>query len=339
MTVNERTTFADIAARVGTSVSTVSKVLNGRPGVSDELRDQILTLLNETQYTRRSAGHQTPSRLIEIVFADIHGLWSSRLLYGAEAEANQAGVSLVVGSIHERSLGNRRWIEQFRKRWPRGLVLVACRVKDDLDMTLRRLRVPYLFVDPLTAIPDNVVSIHVTNFAGTREATQHLADLGHRRIAAITGTLDLTYALERLDGYRAALSQAGIGYDSRYVRYGAMDVASGYRLGGELLDLADRPTAIFAGSDLQAYGVYSAARERGIAIPADLSVIGFDNLESCEWCFPRLTTVDQPLEDMGALAVRTILSGLWNDPGPVSPRIDLPSTLVVRESTAPPPAL
>jgi len=336
VTTNERTTFADIAADLGTSVSTVSKVINGRPGVSDALRDRILAALDEAQYTRRGEGPRPPGKIIDFVFTEVRGEWPTRILCGAEAEAYRLGVALVVGSIHGRLLGSKRWLEGLLDRRSSGLVLVACRTRPDLDRTLRRLRVPYLYVDPLGPVPENVPTINVTNFAGARDATQHLTDLGHRRIGLITGPPDLSYSQERLDGYAAALRRAGIEYDPALVRYGLMNETSGHELGGELLDLSDRPTAVFAGSDLQAHGLYLAAAERGIAVPGDLSVVGFDNLDSGAWCSPRLTTIDQPMEDMGALAVRMILSAAAGEPMPTASRTELASTLVVRESTAPP---
>ena len=331
-----RVTFADVAAEVGTSVSTVSKVINGRPGVSDELRDRILKALDRTQYARRGDGSRAPGRLIDLVLPDISGEWPTRVLSGAEEEAFRAGVALVVGSAHARLLSNRRWLDGVRDRRSSGIILVACRIRPEFERTLRRLSIPYLYVDPLGTAPPDVPSIDVTNFAGARDATLHLADLGHRRVALITGPPDLSYSQERLDGYGAALARAGLEFDMGLVRYGKMDEASGFQLGGELLDLPNPPTAIFAGSDLQACGLYQAARSRGIAIPGDLSVVGFDNLHSGEWCSPRLTTVNQPLEDMGALAIRTILGAAAGDAMSAAPHIELAATLVVRESTAPP---
>ena len=332
----QRITIADIAARAGTSASTVSKVLNGRPGVGNEKRDQILALLDGTRYKRRGAGRRSQSGLIDIVFADIHGLWSARLLYGAETAASRFGVALVVSSVHSRTLGNRHWVEKFKERCSVGLVVVATRLRPELSSELRRLRAPYVFLDPLGAVPEDVPVISCTNFAGARDATQHLVDLGHRRIALITGPADLLYSQERLDGYRVTLDRANLPYGPDYVRFGAMNEESGCRLGAELLDLPEPPTAIFAGSDLHAHGVYEAAADRGLVIPDDLSVVGFDNLPSGKWSSPKLTTVDQPLEDMGALAIQTLLVAARQDVGQTGQRFELATTLVVRQSTAPP---
>ena len=338
MVAQERITIAEIAAQAGTSVSTVSKVLNGRAGVGNQRRDQILALLEAGGYQRRGEGRRSRSGLIDLVFADVHGLWSARLLFGAEAEASRAGVALVVGSLHSRTLGNPHWVEKFKQRRSDGLVVVASRMRPDLGAELRRLRAPYVVLDPLGPTPEGVPSISATNFAGARDATQHLIDLGHRRIGLITGPAELPYSQERLDGYRSALVRAGIEFEERLVRYGMMDEESGHRHGGALLDLRDRPTAIFAGSDLHAHGVYTAAASRGIAVGSELSVVGFDNLQSSSWCSPTLTTVNQPLEEMGGLAIRTLVAMVRQDGGEVAQRVELATTLVVRESTCPPPA-
>jgi DNA-binding LacI/PurR family transcriptional regulator len=334
--VGRRTTIAEIAAQAGASVSTVSKVLNGRPGVGDQQRDRILTLLAQAEYTRRGEPKPADLALIDLVMADLHGGWSARVLHGAEAEAHRAGFALVVSALHTPTLGERGWLDGFRARRSAGLIVAASRTRGGLARQLRRLRVPCVLLDPLSASPAEVATIATTNFAGSRDATQHLIDLGHRRIGLISGPADLPYSLERLDGYRAALAHADIAFDAGLVRYGAMDPESGHRLGGELLDLPDAPTAIFTGSDLHAHGLYRAAGQRQVSIPDRLSVVGFDNLDSGQWCAPPLTTVNQPLEDMGALAVRAVLA-----PGPAdggrATRVELATSLIIRESTAPPP--
>jgi len=168
-------------------------------------------------------------------------------------------------------------------------------------------------------------------------ATDHLIGRGHRRIGAIGGPPDYLCSRARLDGYRSALERAGLDYDPALVRPGDFYYEGGFVHGGELLDLADPPTAIFAGSDQQALGVYEAARQRGLRIPQDLSVVGFDDLPVVRWLSPPLTTVRQPLAEMGRAAadmLGTLIEGL---PLP-SKRVELTTELIVRESTAPAPS-
>src|SRR5690606_24496023 len=166
--------------------------------------------------------------------------------------------------------------------------------------------------------------------------TRHLVDLGHRRIAAISGPQRMLCSRARVDGYRAALETAGLPVDLDLLRTGDFHHDAGYRLGKELLSLPDRPTAVFAGNDLQALGLYEAARELGLRIPEDLSVVGFDDLPVARWVGPPLTTVRQPLTEMAEAAARLVLDLGRADEAPAATRVELATSLVVRSSTASP---
>ena len=176
-------------------------------------------------------------------------------------------------------------------------------------------------------------SVGATNWAGGLAATDHLLSLGHRRIGAITGPAGYLCSRARIDGYRSALDRLGAQFDPLLVRHGDFQHEGGFVRGGELLDLAEPPTAIFAGSDQQALGVYEAARQRGLRIPQDLSVVGFDDLPAARWVSPPLTTVRQPLADMGRVAAEML--GSLIDGVPLrGQRVELATELIVRESTA-----
>ena len=329
-------TIAEIAARAGTSISTVSKVLNGRPGVGDAKRAQILRLIQQAGYTGRSGQSKKPSRLIEFVMRGIDTMWATQMLVGAEAEAARAGVGLVISATHGRLIGNRHWIDRLSERHSDGVVVVASRIHAGIEAELSRLRIPYVLVDMAGSPPPGVVVVGATNAAGGRSAVDHLVELGHRRIAIITGNRELACSQERLDGYVASLVRANITPRSDYIAFGNFDISGGYRAACEMLDSAEPPTAIFAGSDLQAFGVYQAARERDLSIPEDLSVVGFDDVPLCEWLMPRLTTVRQPLEEMAQQGVRMVMAMAYQDAEPSPTKLELATTLIVRESTAPP---
>jgi LacI family transcriptional regulator, galactose operon repressor len=179
-------------------------------------------------------------------------------------------------------------------------------------------------VDPANTPPPDCPSVGATNWAGGLAATDHLLGLGHRRIGAITGPIDMLCSLARLDGYRSALERAGVRFDRGLVRYGDFMHEGGFARAVELLNLPEPPTAIFAGSDQQAFGVYEAARQRGLRIPEDLS-----------WASPPLTTVRQPLAEMGSAAAQ-MLGELIEDRPLRSTRVELSTELIVRESTAAP---
>ncbi|WP_235912294.1 substrate-binding domain-containing protein [Ruania zhangjianzhongii] len=173
------------------------------------------------------------------------------------------------------------------------------------------------------------------NWCGGLAAVRHLIEEGHERIAVISGPKDMMCSHARVDGYRSAMASAGLPVRDASVTFGNFHISGGAEHGAHLLDLPQPPTAIFAGSDLQALGVYDVARERRLRIPDDLSVVGYDDIPLAHWVSPRLTTVHQPLVAMGREATLLALR-LADGTGEPSPRMDLATSLVVRESTAPP---
>jgi len=195
--------------------------------------------------------------------------------------------------------------------------------------------IPLLALDPTGVPGDDVPSVGATNWSGGLSATRHLLDLGHRRIAAITGPSWAMSSRARLDGYRTALETAGIPVDPTLVRQGSYELSDGARHAADLLRLADPPTAIFAFNDGMAIGVYHAASEAGRRIPDDLSVVGFDDFPPAQWLAPPMTTVHQPMRQMGEAAARMMVE-LARGATPEVTRLEVPTQLVVRASTAPP---
>ncbi|MFF2371368.1 LacI family DNA-binding transcriptional regulator [Agromyces sp. NPDC058110] len=333
-----RVTIAEIASMAEVSVPTVSKVLNGRPGVSAETRDRVLELLSEHDYARRGASARQRVGLVDFVIFDLSTTWAHQLIIGAESEAARAGVGLVVTSTHGRRAGNRHWIRQLSARRSDGIVLVVSELQAGAEAELARLNTPIVLIDSHGGADSTAPIVAATNWAGGLTATEHLLSLGHRRIGIVTGPERLACSRDRLDGYRAALSRADIPFDPDLVVYGDFRVAGGEAGAERFFALDDRPTAIFAGSDHQAHGVYLAAQRAGLSIPRDLSVVGFDDVDLCKWISPNLTTVRQPLGDMAREATRMVLE-LGDPDVEVEPsrRIELATSLVVRDSTAPPP--
>ncbi len=220
-------------------------------------------------------------------------------------------------------------------RRPLGVLLVLCHLTRTQQLQLQRMHIPFVVVDTDSATSASVPTVGSNNWNGGVLATRHLLDLGHRRIAVISGPEDVLCSGARVAGYQFAHEEAGIPVDPTLVRSGNFHVSAGYKYGIELLSRPDRPTAIFAGSDMQAMGVFRAARQLGLDIPGDLSVIGYDNLPVAAWVGPSLTTVSQPLRDMAGTATRMLLD-LASGVQLATSRIDLVTELVVRESTAPP---
>jgi LacI family transcriptional regulator len=328
-----KVTITAIAREAGVSVPTVSRVVNGRSDVSPATRARIEELLTEHGYRRRPARRRDRAGLIDLVFNDLDSPWAVEIIRGVEDVAHAAGVGTVVSATHRRSTSARQWLENLRTRASDAVILVASTLQPTHQAELRRLNVPLVAVDPAGVPALDVPTVGATNWAGGLAATEHLISLGHRRIGFIAGPPRLLCSRARLDGHRAALEAAGIESDPALVQPGTFYHESGFQAGLALLDLPDAPTAIFAGSDQMAFGVYEAARKRGLRIPDDLSVIGFDDLPEARWSSPPLTTVRQPLVEMGMVAARTVLR-LAKGEEIESPRVELATHLEVRDSTS-----
>jgi LacI family transcriptional regulator len=328
-------TLAQIAEAAGVSIPTVSRVLNGKPGISASKRDEIERLIEDHGYARRKTKRN--ASLIDFVVSSLETQWATELLRGAQAEAARAGVDMVLNVTHGTPPSAPDWIDRIAARGSDGIVLVVSEWTPEARTRLAKLNLPVVAIDPIGSDIESFATVSATDWVGGREATEHLLALGHQRIGFITGPMELECHQDRLDGYTSALGRADLPADKDLVRHGDSLISGGQRYGGELLDLDDRPTAIISGSDEQAYGVYLAARDRGIRVPEDLSVVGFDDVDLCRWVSPQLTTVRQPLASMASEATRLLLKLAAGEPVD-TPTVRLASTLIVRESTAPPAA-
>ncbi|MEU8266978.1 LacI family DNA-binding transcriptional regulator [Sphaerisporangium sp. NPDC049002] len=335
MSAKRRVTIALIAEEAGVSVPTVSKVVNGRPEVAPETRRRVERLLHEHGYKRRTGQGDGPVGLVDLVFAEIESPWAIEIIRGAETAAREAEAAVVVSVLHTHSGPGRDWLDRIAARRTDGVVLVASRLTRRQHGQLLARSIPFVIVDPEGEPAPDVASVGATNWHGGLAATRHLLELGHRRIGMIGGPPEMLCSRARIDGYRAALETAGVTVDPELIRNGDFLVDSGHVHGKAFLELPDPPTAIFAGSDMQAFGVFEAARRAGLRVPDDLSVVGFDDLPLARSAWPPLTTVRQPLEEMAALATRMALE-ISQGESPETRRVELATDLLVRDSTAPP---
>ncbi|WP_377271427.1 LacI family DNA-binding transcriptional regulator [Peterkaempfera sp. SMS 1(5)a] len=327
-------TLAEIARAAGVSAPTVSKVLNGRADVAPATRSRVEELLRRHGYRRRRGGMQQ-SQLLDLVFHELESAWAMEVIRGVENVARDEGLSLVLSESAGRLSPGQTWVDGVLARRPAGVILVLSDLDAAQRAQLTSRDIPFVVMDPAGDPGGVVPSIGATNWQGGLAATRHLVELGHRRIGVIGGPASMMCSRARIDGYRAALETAGLTVDPELIKRGNFHHESGYAIGLELLRLPDRPTAIFTGNDLQALGVYEAARELGLRIPEDLSVVGFDDLPLARWVGPPLTTVRQPLTEMAEAAARLVLD-LGRDRRPAATRVELATSLVVRSSTAPP---
>jgi LacI family transcriptional regulator, xylobiose transport system transcriptional regulator len=328
-------TVAAVARLAGVSAPTVSKVLNGRPGVAAATRRRVETALREHGYRRPEAVVRAPN--VEVVFFGMQSYLAVEVMHGVERVAGGHRLAVGFTDAERQSATGRSWAHDLLSRQPYGVVAVHLGFATEQLGLLATSGIPLVALDP-TGEPEHAVpSVGATNWSGGIAAARHVLSLGHRRVAVIAGPADRMCARARLGGIRAAMDEHGVPLDERLVRVGPwFAFEEGLTYARELLRLPDPPTAVLCGNDLQALGVYEAARQAGLRIPEDLSVVGFDDIPAVRWCGPPLTTVRQPMVEMGAAAAELVLS-LAAGRTPVQPRVELPTTLIVRDSTAPPP--
>jgi LacI family xylobiose transport system transcriptional regulator len=331
-----RATLAEIARDASVSMSTVSKVLNGRSGVSDSVRERIEGLLHSAGYSRRGTSHEQGT-LLELVFDNIDSEWSLQIIRGVERVAREKRLGVVLTESGRHLSLAPDWIDGILRRQPIGVILLFSNLSVDHKRQLRTRNIPFVVVDPAGEPEPDVSSVGSANWSGGLAATRHLIELGHRRIAMVNGPQEMLCSRARLSGYRSALEEADIPFDPTLVEEGSFHYEDGVGAGTRLLTRSDRPTAIFAGNDLQAFGVYEAARILGLVVPDDVSVVGYDDVPSASWMGPKLTTVRQPLIEMAEEATRLVLA-MREDSEHKLVRLDLATSLVVRASTAPPKA-
>lgn len=336
-TITSRTRIADVAAAAGVSVPTVSKVLNGRTHVAQATRAKVQQAAAQLKYVKRTPAPDQPG-LLQIVVNNFGSQWVLEVLDGMEAAAARLGYSMVYCRAENTSADAWRKLREPSVNRLSGVVLLAPRRDSVLVDTLCMLGIPAVAIDPESTEGLAIPSVGPASFTGALAAVGHLLELGHRRIAIISGSdHPSSHGRARYAGYAAALHGAGITVDPRLVRGGTFATESGKREAQHLLDLPEPPTAIFAASDTVALGVLSAAAERGISVPERLSVVGFDDIAHSALTSPPLTTVRQPLARFAAMAVG-ILADLQEAPSTATPTaLEIATELVVRGSTAPPP--
>jgi DNA-binding LacI/PurR family transcriptional regulator len=337
MITSGRTTLAEIAKEANVAISTVSKVLNGHTDVAVPTRLRIERLLAQRGYRRTPVARRAGLRagLIDLVIDEPDSVWGLSVLSGVTEVAEQSGLGLIVSAANRRPTTSRRQPEALLPRGSEGAILALSTLTSRQRTDLERRSIPFVLVDGAGQVPSSGPSIGATDFTGGYTAAEHLIGLGHRRIGMVGGPRELPYARARIAGYRAAHDSAGLPADPRLVHAGELRHDGGLTAAEALLALDDPPTAIFAADDQQASGVYEAVRQAGRTVPGDVSVIGFGDLPFARWMAPPLTTIRQPLHEMGLTATRTLLR-LVNEERLESDRIELATALIVRASTAPP---
>lgn len=333
-----RLTMAQIAKEVGVSTTTVSKVLNQQPGVGARMRARIQQVIEQHDYVQNHAARHLrkgQSGLIDLVIMRLEGGYDLGIMHGIQEALEESGYRLVLFATNEDETTERLWLRRMLDLSTDGVLLLLPYERIGIANALQAQNIPFIAIgdrnEPTTTFP----TIGSTIWLGGYTATEYLISLGHRRIGIITGPLHLMTSRARLAGYREALERAGIPVDPHLISEGNYFLGDGVQQTRAFLAQPDPPTAIFAGNDAQATGVYRVLYERDIRIPDQMSVIGFDDVMYTAQMSPPLTTIHQPLQEIGKMAANMLLR-LIAGQQLESHHVELSTSLVVRESCAPP---
>ena len=328
-----KVTIIDIAAEANVSYATVSRVINHDVHVKQETRDRVLQTMVRLGYVanrqaRSLAGGRTNT--IGVLIPDLGTGYIGEIIRGIDAELGLSDLDLIVYTTHRTASKEANYVTNLATGMVDGLILVLPRSPADFIGILTKQNFPLILIDHQGIGPD-CPAVGAANWQGGFTATEYLIKLGHQRIGFITGWMDLGCALDRLDGYRSALRTNHIPDAPELIYEGTFFQPDGFNGASILLDLPNPPTAIFASNDVMAMGVMDAIRQRGLRVPDDVSVIGFDDIPQASLIRPALTTVRQPLEKMGRVATQMLLELLSKSQKKIG-RIELPTELIIRDS-------
>ena len=336
--IKPRATIREVASAAGVSIATVSRVLNDHPDVAPATRESVLRVVRDQRFaTNRSARALSGGRtgLVGVTIPIVEAAYFAHILAGAAEALYEQDMGVVLSPtlhLHDRAV---TLLDRLMHGTTDGAVLMLPEETNEELKALRRAGYPFVVVDPRVPLDEGVAAVSAANASGAHAAVEHLLSLGHKRIAALTGIPEWLASIERLKGYHSAHASAGVLADPDLVVEGDYSIEGGEAAAAMLLDLPDPPTAVFAFNDNMAVAVVREARKRGLRVPEDLSVVGFDDSEQAGIVTPALTTVRQPLAEMGRMAVSLLLRLLENQ-RVEGLNVELQTRLVVRDSTARP---
>ena len=330
-------TIKDVAREAGVSYSTVSRVVNNKTYVKPDTREKVLQSMLRLGYqvnlhARSLAGGR--SNVIGLLVVDLTTQYMGEIITGIDDVLAANQYELMLYTTHRRKAKESTYVHMMARGLADGLLLSLPREPEAYLKSLREKGFPYVIIDHRSE-EESDLFVAADNYQGGYDATKHLIELGHRRIGIVTGWMDMVSAQDRLQGYQAALVNSGIVFDETLLFAGDFSQPTAFQGGSYLLDLPKPPTAVFASNDIMAMGVIEAARAKGLQVPRDLSVIGFDDIPTAALLEPKLTTMRQPLQKMGESATQMLLD-LLDTPENTPESIIFPTELIVRETTAPP---
>lgn len=333
-------TIKDVAKRAGVSISTVSRVINNSKPVSNEIRQKVLQIIEETGYTPNPVARSLvmkKSQLIGVIVPDISSFFIGEILNGIEEIGKMYAYDILLCNTYGNLEQELRYLKLLKGKQVEGIVLMTWELQDKLIEYLAEIEIPVVLINRNTSKLD-IPSVSIDNFQASYDMTNYLIKHGHKRIALIRSNLDSNaFCQDQYRGYKKALEEHGIPIDERLVQFGNFKLEKAYEIVKNFIEEDILPTAIFATSDTMAIGAINCLLDHGYKVPEDVSVAGFHDTKPASFYRPSLTTIRQPLYDIGAVAIRMIIKKI-NHMEVNEKIVILPHELIVRKSTGPAPA-
>lgn len=330
-------TIIDVAREAGVSNSTVSRVVNNSAQVSPKTREKVLNVMMRLGYVVNQQARSLRggrSQVIGLLVHEVGNPYIGEVIRGIDEELAANQYEMMLYTTRRRKTKESAFVANIARGMAEGLMVLLPRDLSSYVETLNQQRFPFVLID-YPVDENKVPGVIAANWQGAYDAMSYLIGLGHTRIGIITGFMEVAATVDRLEGYKAALTEYGIPFDKSLVYRGDFFQPDGFAGANVLLDLPHPPTAIFASNDVAAFGVMDAIRSRGLCVPEDVSVIGFDDIPQAQYSVPRLTTVRQPLEQMGRMGAQMLLRRITNPNLPVE-RLEVATELIIRGSCQPP---
>lgn len=327
-------TIKDVAKKAGVSISTVSRVINNSKPVTDEIKRKVLDVIEETGYVPNPLARSLvtkKSQLIGVVVPEVSDSFVNEILNGIEEIARMYNYDILLSNTYSDKNEEMRSINLLRAKQIEGMVMISWNLEKEQIDFIENCGIPTTYISK-TARDYDVPTVSVNNQKATYDMTKHLISQGHKKIAFImTSAGDTRLEKERLDGYKSALEENGIEFDEKLVRHGGVDYNNGYESAKDILENGIVPDAMFVTGDEAAVGAMNAVFDKGYSVPNDISVAGFNDVKIAKMYRPKLTTVHQPLYDMGAVAIRMVIK-MINGEDIGEKKVELPHRIEERES-------
>ncbi len=329
------TTIRDVAQLAGVSTATVSHVLNDTRVVSDDLRGRVVAAMVTLNYRPNAVARSlrvSETLTIGLIVPDVELPFFARYARDIEVAASEVGYNVILCNSNWALANELRYLDHLLARRVDGLICISVSMTPEHIAPILRRNAPVVWLEE-SRIGHDADAIILDNQRGAYDAAWHLIERGHQRIGCITGPTVAQLTGDRISGFRQALRDAGLIHDERLTRVGAYDAESGYRLAGELLDLGEPPTALFAFNDIMAIGALRAAHERGLRAGQHIGIIGFDGIGLTAHASPPLSTIEQPTRAMSEAAIALLLERVNGQHRGESRTLRFQARLVAREST------